>query len=58
LTAFIDDEPVMTYAAERSMAGYVGLWTKADSVTWFKNFQLWGHDAGEAQDLFKDLKQA
>jgi len=58
LTVFIDDESVMTYAADRSLAGYVGLWTKADSVTWFKNFQLWGYGAGESQDLLKDMKQA
>ena len=48
----------MTYAADRSLAGYVGLWTKADSVIWFKNFQLWGYGAGESQDLLKDMKQA
>jgi pyruvate,water dikinase len=40
LTAFIDDEPVMTYAAERSLAGHTGLWTKADSVVWFNDFKF------------------
>jgi pyruvate,water dikinase len=40
LTAFVDDEPVMTYKADRSLAGYVGLWAKADSVTAFDDFHL------------------
>ena len=40
LTAYIDAEPAMTYEADRSLAGYVGLWTKADSVTWFKKFEV------------------
>jgi pyruvate,water dikinase len=40
LTAFVDDEPVLTYEADRNLAGYVGLWTKADSVTAFDDFHL------------------
>jgi pyruvate,water dikinase len=40
MTACIDGEPVMAYDADRSLAGYVGLWTKADSVTWFKDFGI------------------
>ena len=54
LTAFIDDEPVMTYAADRSLAGYVGLWTKADSVVWFDDFKLETKQA--FSDLFGDLR--
>lgn len=34
--AFINDQQVMEYEAEISLSGYLGLWTKADSVTLFK----------------------
>ena len=30
----------MEYTAERDLDGYVGLWTKADSVTLFNDFAL------------------
>jgi pyruvate,water dikinase len=54
LTAFIDDESVMTYAADRSLAGYIGLWTKADSVVWFSDFKF---EHGQTpRDLFADLR--
>lgn len=33
--AFLEDRPVMEYTAERDLDGFVGLWTKADSVTLF-----------------------
>jgi pyruvate,water dikinase len=36
LRAYLDALQVMEYAADRELAGYVGLWTKADSVTLFK----------------------
>jgi pyruvate,water dikinase len=35
LKGYLDDGLVMEYTAERPLAGYVGLWTKADSVTYF-----------------------
>jgi pyruvate, water dikinase len=56
LTAFIDGGPAMTYVADRSLAGYVGLWTKADSVTWFKNFGIKKAGA-DRMDLFQAIKQ-
>jgi hypothetical protein len=36
----MDDEPLMEYTAERPLAGYVGLWTKADSVTYFDGLTI------------------
>ena len=30
----------MEYQAERSLTGYLGLWTKADSVTLFKDLTM------------------
>ena len=54
LAAFIDEEPVMTYAADRSLTGYVGLWTKADSVVGFDDFKLETKQA--FSDLFGDLR--
>ncbi len=35
IQAFLEDRPVMEYTAERDLDGFVGLWTKADSVTLF-----------------------
>jgi hypothetical protein len=46
----------MTYDADRSLAGYVGLWTKADSVTWFKDFGI--KKAGtDRMDLFQAIER-
>jgi pyruvate,water dikinase len=56
LTAFVDDEPVMTYEADRNLEGYVGLWTKADSVIAFDNFHL--STDRNFTDLFGDLRKA
>jgi pyruvate, water dikinase len=36
IAGYLDDELLIEHAAARSAAGYVGLWTKADSVTSFK----------------------
>lgn len=58
LRACIDDEPTMTYEADRSLVGYVGLWTKADSVTWFKNFEMNQSGADVTFDLFKGIKRS
>ena len=57
LTASIDGEPAMTYDADRSLAGYVGLWTKADSITWFRDFKITKAGSDVRLDLFKDLKR-
>jgi pyruvate,water dikinase len=37
---FINDQQVMEYEAERSLSGLLGLWTKADSVTLFKELTM------------------
>jgi pyruvate,water dikinase len=36
----LNDELLLEYTAVRSAAGYVGLWTKADSVTSFKDLRF------------------
>ena len=35
LKGYLDDELLIEYTAERPLNGYVGIWTKADSVTCF-----------------------
>ena len=40
LKGYLDDELLLEYTAERPLAGYVGLWTKADSVTYFAELYL------------------
>ncbi|MDO9109694.1 MAG: hypothetical protein Q7U40_03495, partial [Desulfatirhabdiaceae bacterium] len=35
LKGYLDDELLIEYTAERPLNGYVGIWTKADSVTYF-----------------------
>lgn len=40
IRAFLEDRQVMEYEADRDLEGYVGLWTKADSVTLFKDLVL------------------
>ena len=35
LKGYLDDELLLEYTAERPLNGYVGIWTKADSVTYF-----------------------
>ena len=37
---FLDDVPVIDYTADRPLDGYVGLWTKADSVTQFADLTI------------------
>ncbi|MDP1654181.1 MAG: PEP/pyruvate-binding domain-containing protein [Rhodocyclaceae bacterium] len=32
----IDEQPAIEYCAETSIKGHVGVWTKADSSTWFR----------------------
>jgi pyruvate,water dikinase len=38
--AFLDDQLLMQYEADRDLYGYIGLWTKADSKTLFKNLEM------------------
>jgi pyruvate,water dikinase len=40
LKGYLDDDLVLEYTAERALAGYVGLWTKADSVTFFDELSI------------------
>lgn len=38
--AFVDDRLVLEFSTDQKTAGYVGLWTKSDSSTCFKNLQV------------------
>ena len=40
LKGYLDDELLIEYTAERPLKGYVGLWTKADSVTYFDQLSI------------------
>jgi pyruvate,water dikinase len=40
LKGYLDDELLLEYTAERPLTGYVGLWTKADSVTFFNELTI------------------
>ena len=40
IKGFINDEVVMEYKSGEPLKGYVGLWTKADSVTYFDNLNI------------------
>ncbi len=35
IRGFLDGDPVIEYTADKDVRGFIGLWTKADSVTWF-----------------------
>ena len=37
---FLDQEPVIDYDTNRPLDGYIGLWTKADSVTQFSDLAI------------------
>jgi len=37
---YLDDELRLEYTAERPLSGYAGLWTKADSVTYFADLTI------------------
>ena len=50
MRAFLNDQQLMEYQAERSLTGYLGLWTKADSVTLFKELK-WQPQGGELRTL-------
>ena len=40
IAGYLDDQLLIELTADRSAAGYVGLWTKADSVTSFKGLRF------------------
>ena len=40
IRAFLNDLQLLEYNAERSLTGYLGLWTKADSVSLFKDLAM------------------
>jgi pyruvate,water dikinase len=40
IQAFLEDRLIVEYEADRGLEGHVGLWTKADSVTLFKELIL------------------
>ena len=44
ICAFLNDQQLLEYQAERSLTGYLGLWTKADSVTLFKDLTMHTQD--------------
>ena len=46
ITCLVDGQPVLEYEAAKPVTGYVGLWTKADSVTQFRDLALITGDTG------------
>ena len=44
ILTFVDDQQLIEYQAERSLSGFLGLWTKADSVTLFKDLTMHPQD--------------
>jgi hypothetical protein len=40
LTGFVDDTQALTFTLPASVSGKVGLWSKADSVTDYRNFRV------------------
>jgi hypothetical protein len=38
--AYLNNSLLIDYEADRSVGGYLGLWTKADSVTEFDSFEF------------------
>lgn len=50
LKGFLDDELLIEYTAERPLKGYVGMWTKADSVTYFDDLVI--ESNGTVRKLF------
>ena len=42
LKGYLDDELLIEYTAERPLNGHVGIWTKADSVTYFDELTIEG----------------
>lgn len=40
ISGYIDDRQVLEYASDSPLHGFAGLWTKADSVTYFEGFTI------------------
>lgn len=40
IRGYLDDALILTYNTDTPLAGYAGLWTKADSVTVFRNWEI------------------
>jgi pyruvate,water dikinase len=40
IRGYVDEVPVLAYETPSLLKGHAGLWTKADSVTWFRNFTV------------------
>jgi len=40
IKGFVDDKLLIEYNTDRNMQGYVGIWTKADSVTYFDRLMI------------------
>ncbi len=51
IRAFIEDKQVLEYEADRRLNGYLGLWTKADSVTRFREMTMHPHE-GPVRSIF------
>ena len=70
MRGYLDEELFLEFAADRPMAGYAGLWAKADSVTYFDQLSIkpgsleWAKSKGAErpsstlQGLLDDLKPA
>jgi pyruvate, water dikinase len=48
IRGFMDDAVVFEFSADKKVQGYVGLWTKADSVTLFRNLIVETTDGGRS----------
>ncbi len=44
IKGFLDEELLIEYTADRDLEGYIGLWTKADSVTYFDTLTVETHN--------------
>jgi pyruvate,water dikinase len=51
IKGYLDGKMVLEYTAEKPVKGLVGLWTKADSVTYFDQLTV-KTDAGEKHITF------
>lgn len=51
IKGYIDSELVLEYTAEKSIFGFVGLWTKADSVTYFDELTIQTRDSKHIIDF-------
>jgi hypothetical protein len=40
IKGFVNDELLLEYEAAKPVTGYVGLWTKADSVSFFQDLNI------------------